>query len=293
MDQSTDIRKHDRIQRAIVSACEDMGIEARQEFKGKGWRADVYCPNDGRPIAFEIQTTPQTLRKTLERQAKYTNDNILGCWFFENPVSKLNGERTDLPLFYMEDHDDGSLLVNLGDRRKIDLPTFLRNFISGNIQFRTIAKTNLIQRTTLVFYTMDCWKCHETNYLFYVESPLLAACHAKIYTREALWESNSLEYRPEIIALAQQFVESRLDLDLKLAQIKERYSHMVKDSYMSFGCYKCDSLFGDWYVMDAKMDVIYDPAKLSHRGEIKLKETFKFEIPHWCFPDDGQFCDQH
>jgi hypothetical protein len=275
----------------IVSACNDLGIEAFQEYGGKGWRADVYIPNNGDPIAFEIQLSSQSLNKTIQRQSKYIKDNILGCWLFENPVSKLNEERPDLPLFYVEDRKDSNLQVNLGDRRKVNLHVFLENFISHNIQFRTIAKTKAKQLVNLVFYKMECWKCHELNYLYYVDSSFNSACNAKIKPAEALWESNSMEYRPEIIELAQKFVESRKDLNLKLGQIKKRYSKTVENSYTSFGCYKCDSIFGDFFVMEAKIDIMYEPKELTYQGEIELNEIIKLHVPHWCFPDNRQFCD--
>jgi hypothetical protein len=291
MNNLSSAKKHDRIQQAIVSACHDLGIKAIQEFSGQDWRADVYVPNNDKPIAFEIQLSPQSLRKTLERQAKYIRDEVIGCWFFENPVSKLNEERPDLPLFYVEDTADSHLKVNLGDRRKIDLHTFLQNFISERIQFKPLAITKSRQLVNLVFYKMECWKCHELNDLFYVESPFYSACYAKIQPEEALWASNKMEFRPEIIELAQNFVESRKDLDLKLGQIKARYSKTVGDSYTSFGCYKCDSIFGDWYIMEAKMEMSYEPQELICQGEIELKEAINLPIRHWCFPDNGKFCD--
>lgn len=287
------IRKHDRIQMQIVSTCHDLGIIAKQEHRGKGWRADVFIPNNERPIAFEIQLSSQSLSKTLERQSKYIRDGILGCWFFENPIPKLIEERPDLPVFYVEDKEDSNLLVNLGNRRKIDLRTFLENFISNNIQFKTVAKTKSLQTIKLIFYEMECWKCKELNHLFYVETPFYSSCNAKIKPEEALWESDSIEYRPEIIEVARKFVENRKDLNLKLGQIKKRFSNTVDKSYMSFGCYKCDSIFGDFYVMEAKLDVMYETDVISYQGEIELKETFELNIPHWCFPDNKNFCDEH
>ncbi|OJW31536.1 MAG: hypothetical protein BGO54_13825 [Sphingobacteriales bacterium 46-32] len=290
MEDFRNISNHDRIQLEIVSACRDLGIEAVQEHCGKGWRADVFVPNNDKPIAFEIQLSPQTLKRTLERQSKYIRDGIIGCWFFENPVSKLNEERPDLPLFYVEDTTGSNLQVNLGDRRKVDLHTFLKYFISNSIQFKPFAITKKKQIVNLVFYEMECWKCHALNHLFYVDGPFHSACNAKIKPEEALWESNSIEYRPEIIELAQQFIESRKDLNLKLGEIKKRYSKTVESSYTSFGCYNCDSIFGDWFVMEAKIDLMYGPNELTHKQEIELKDSFKLPIPHWCFPDSNQYC---
>jgi hypothetical protein len=161
------------------------------------------------------------------------------------------------------------------------------------MQFRPVASTNSTQKVKLVFYEMICWKCKESNHLFYVETPFFSSCHAKIKPEEALWDSNSIEYKSEIIELAAGFVDIRKDLNLKLGQIKERFSYTVGKSYLSFGCYKCDSIFGDFYVMEAKIDTLYDPKAISHQGEIELKQTFELDIPHWCFPDNGLFCGEH
>jgi hypothetical protein len=277
----------------IISACKHLGIEAKQEYRGKGWRADIFIPRDTRPIAFEIQLSSQSLSKTIERQSKYIRDGIVGCWLFEDPLPKLIEERPDLPVFYVEDNENSGLMVNLGTRRKIELQTFLENFIANNIQFISIAKTNSIQAVKLVFYEMVCWKCKELNHLFYVETPFYSSCKAKIKPEESLWDSTNIEYKPEIIKLAADFVEKRNDLNLKLAQIKERFSNMVGMSYVSFGCYKCDSIFGDFYVMDAKIDAMYDTTLISCQGQIELKEAFELNIPHWCFPENGQFCGDH
>lgn len=285
------IRKHDRIQMKIVATCRELGFDVKQEHRGNGWRADVFLPNNGTSIAFEVQLSPQTLKKTLERQAKYNNDGVLGCWFFETPVSKLNEERPDLPLFYVEENDSSPLMVNLGERNKIELPTFLINFISNNIQFRTSAKTKTTQRVKIAFYEMNCWKCGGLNHLFYVASPFYSSCNAKIKPDESLWESNSVEYRPEIIALVEKYVKANSELKLNLASIKDRFSRTVEKSYTSFGCYKCDSIFGDFFVMEAKLDFMYEPDLITCQGEIELQKTYSLEVPHWCFPNcDEQFC---
>ena len=81
----------------------------------------------------------------------------------ENPVSKLIEERLDLPVFYIEDKKGSSLIVNLGDRRKIELQIFLENFISNSIQFKKVVKSQTIQTVRLRFYEMSCWKCQELN----------------------------------------------------------------------------------------------------------------------------------
>jgi phage FluMu protein Com len=285
-------RKHNRIQSQIVSTCNKLGIDAKLEYRGKGWRADVFVPRSKKPIAFEIQLSPQSLTKTLARQSKYVHDGVIGCWLFETPIPKLINERPDLPVFYVEDKEE-TLIVNLGDRRKINLQAFLENFLSDKIQFRRMAKTKSLQNVNLVFYEMTCWKCKELNNVYYVETPFYSSCNATIRVEEGLWDSSSVEYKPEIIDLAKKFVENRKELNLKLAQIKERFSQTIGDSYMSFGCHKCDSIFGDFFIKDAKMDIIYEPNKITCQGQIELRKTYNLDIPHWCYPSDGNYCDEH
>lgn len=130
MDKPLYITKHNRIHMEIVNTCLNIGIEVKQEYKGQDWRADIFLPNNGKPITFQIQLSTQSLHRTIERQAKYIPDGIIGCWLFENPIAKLNEERTDLPVFYVEAKKDSNLVVNHGDRRKVDLNIFLENFIS-------------------------------------------------------------------------------------------------------------------------------------------------------------------
>jgi hypothetical protein len=102
-----------------------------------------------------------------------------------------------------------------------------------------------------------------------------------------------MEYRPEIIQVAQTYVGSRSDLTLSLGTIKERFSNTVGKSYMSFGCYKCDSIFGDWFVMEAKLESLYESLEIICEEEIELKEMIEMPIEHWCFPKNGQFCTEH
>jgi hypothetical protein len=195
-----------------------------------------------------------------------------------------------LPVFYVEETDQTDLIVNLGNRRKVDLHSFLESFISNKIQFKQSANTSSTQKIKIVLYEMNCWKCKELNHLYYVETPFYSTCNAEIKPEEALWESNSIEYRPEIIAFAKSFAENRSELNLHLAQIKERFSNTVGNSYVSFGCYKCDSIFGDFYVMEAKLDAIYDTSTIPYEGEIELTQNVELNIPHWCFPSNGCFC---
>ena len=87
---------HEQVQYQILDICTSLGLSAQTEYRGKDWRADVFVPIDERKYAFEIQLSPQSLRKTQERQAKYIRDGIVGCWLFEKEPARQKSEMEDL-----------------------------------------------------------------------------------------------------------------------------------------------------------------------------------------------------
>lgn len=284
--------KHDLIKAAIFAACNDLGIHAVQEYRGKDWRADVYVVNGSKKVAFEIQISPQSLNRTLERQQKYIRDEVSGCWLFEKPLSKLSNERLDLPLFYVVEQEDKSLLVSLSGRKELQLRDFLHKFLIGNIKFCNAARAAREQKVKLIFYEMECWKCKAVNHIYYVEPSFRSACNAEIYAGETLWGSGRHAHRPEIIALAKEFIVSEQGKHLNLGEIKQRFSKTVEHGYVSFGCYKCDSIFGDWFVMEAELEIAYGPGQVvSIERSIELGENIELNIPHWCYPGELPFCD--
>lgn len=292
MTSNQETSKHDLIKAEIFSACNDLGFIATQEYKGKGWRADVFALNDSKKFAFEIQVSPQSLKKTLERQEKYFRDEIIGCWLFEKPPAKLSDERPDLPLFYVTRQSDNSFSVSLSGRKELPLHIFLEQFLTGNIRFCEVARTTPDQNIRLVFFEMECWKCKKMNHVYYVDTTFHSACNATIYQHETLWGSDKTAHRPEIIAMAREFINTEQGKHLKLGEIKERFSNTVQVSYMSFGCYSCDSIFGDWYVMEAQMEAVYGYGQAATvERTIRFDENVELLIPHWCYPGKLPFCD--
>lgn len=285
--------KHQEIQDGILQACNNLGFSAFQEYRGNGWRADVFATNGVDKFAFEVQISPQSLKATLERQRKYIQDGINCCWLFEKKTRSLSEEeRPDLPLFIVQPKDQ-SFTVSLNGRREIALQEFVEVFLQKRIKFCNVARTKVKQLVKLIFFEMKCWKCGEINHVYHVidEESFRSSCNAVIYTEEmmSLWDSKSAEYMPEIIRLAQGFAKIK---KLRLGQIKRRYSRTVGASYMSFGCYKCDSIFGDFYVKDAALNAVYDPSTIRLEGEIELRKSIELPLPHWCYPGELPFCDQ-
>lgn len=82
---------HKLVKRIISYTLNELGYQPQEEKQGLDWIADVFIEIDSREIAFEIQRSPQTLEKYLERTKKYTRDNIEVFWILpEKEYMTLN-----------------------------------------------------------------------------------------------------------------------------------------------------------------------------------------------------------
>ena len=285
--------RHFAIKEEISRSCAQLGVQATMETGGKGWKADVLVATESMPVAFEVQTSPQTLRKTVERQERYLSHGVSGCWLFLKSVKHLNHERPDLPLFYVSEDQNGEFHVSLGDRRNVNLRQFVAEYIQGRIRFCHDAVSNREQNIQLVFYEFACWKCGRMNHPFMLKTGFKSACNAVAHPEETMWGSNRSEFRPEIRAVAESYVARNCESKLALPVIKTRHSNTVGFEYMSFECKYCDSIFGDWYISDAEMEVIYGDGVVAQCDAIvDVAEVFTRPIPHWCYPNSGSFCIQ-
>jgi hypothetical protein len=78
-----------------------------------------------------------------------------------------------------------------------------------------------------------------------------------------------------------------------MGEIKERYSRTVDKPYISFGCCKCDAIFGDLFVEEAILDSMCYKEDVVEclQIEVNSAETMAEYFPHWCHPGDLDFCE--
>jgi hypothetical protein len=230
---------------------------------------------------------------TVERQERYLRHGVSGCWLFLKPVAKLNSERPDLPLFYVTEDQDGVFHVSLGGRRNVNIRQFVAEYLQGKIRFCRDAVSNREQNVHLVFYELQCRKCGRMNHPFKLETRFKSACNAVVHPEETLWGSDRSEFRPEIRAVAEDFVARNEENKMALPAIKTRFSKTVGFEYMSFGCKYCDSIFGDWFIHEAEIEVADGEGVVAQcDAAIDVADIFSRPVPHWCYPSPGNFCIQ-
>lgn len=292
MISDNDIREHDRAVNTIFKALNDLGFEAHKEMGGLGWRADVFACNGEKKIAFEVQLSNQSLNKTWERQNRYLKDGIIGCWLVLHRFKKLKNEHVDLPLFYIDIHNGEYFVSLVDDRKQVPLLDFVSAFMSGGIKFSTQARTSSVQDIKICFFEMECWKCGSLNHVYYVESPYITKCNIPLEEEECLWSDEKLIFKPEVISAVSQILKGPEGTNLKMGAIKQRISKTVGHSYLSFGCYKCDSIFGDMFVTNNMIDVRSEGLPVI-RVSTKVASHSQIirNFQHWCFPENSEFCD--
>ena len=135
---------HELTQHKILETCVSLGLYAQMEYRGNGWRADVFASTDDKKYAFEVQVTPQSLNKTQERQEKYLKDGIIGCWLFEKEPAKQKQELEHLPIFKLlvENND---LCVSLKGRKTLPIDIFVKDFINGNSRKQRCNRRKIIR----------------------------------------------------------------------------------------------------------------------------------------------------
>jgi hypothetical protein len=283
-----DISLHDKVKRQILLACNSLGFQAKEEYKGKDWRADVFVLGNDTKYAFEVQITQQSLKKTLERQEKYQRDGITGCWLFEKEPARQKEEMPDLPLFKIN-NIEGQIYISLKERKELPLDIFISDFLQNKIKFCKIL--DILPRIEIIFVEMYCWKCGLENHIYYM-GDFISPCNTKIHHDEAMWDSEKLVFRPEIMDKVNEYANSEKGKILNIGKIKERYSKSVDHSYLSFGCSGCDSIFGDWFIHEAIIEAWYGEGVVDKISfEVNLDLDLRLNVPHWCHPGENKFCE--
>lgn len=126
---------HLRAKRELYEGCIAAGWQATTEESGPegDWRADVLASRGQRRVAFEIQWSPQSEVRTIERQQALARDGVRGCWLFRRTPIAIPQEAT--PAFQLLPLAGGKLQVTLG-QEAYSLAEFAGLMLSGRVRFR-------------------------------------------------------------------------------------------------------------------------------------------------------------
>jgi len=293
-DWKPETYQHLKAKWEIVEGARKAGYEASTEVSGNDWRADVLATKGNVRLAIEVQWSRQTMEETETRQAKYERDGVTGVWLFKKLPTRWAAPDRRIPMFgLMADEGSTSFSVEFDGSRTIPLEEFVRLLLSGSIERRRHATTAEEQKVELVYFEHDCWKCEKPSHVYFLREPYQSCCGIAMRAFEGgIWEGGKLEYNSEILAV-HDWVTKTLGTQLRVGEIKKRYSDTVRESYVSFGCYWCDAIFGDWYLGTARMEeeMTGDEHHVVSQHTVRVGSPVTVEHSHWCLPvRDGLFC---
>lgn len=148
---------------------------------------------------------------------------------------------------------------------------------------KKVKQTTTVKITAVdvLFKEVECYFCYAPHFVFFVRYFVDESGkeYDEAYIDYELNGSNipNLRFGDEILELVRQFIESHPEKGVVMGEVKERYSKTRDESYMSFGCPKCDGLLGDWYLDDLMMEVVYETDE-SKMNRIQLKTPFEIII---------------
>jgi hypothetical protein len=302
MDVPNNKLSHENIVSEIYKISQDLGFEAYREYRGSGWRAEIFVQKENENIAFEVQLSPQTHKKTLERQEKYLKDGVKCCWLIL-PTGKRRPtnlkkfreryqERKDLPRFNINIEENLYKVSLIDGRKEALLSEFIKAFLMDEIKHCKVVRTGFRQKVKIYFFDWECWKCKAANHVYYIDRSYSSMCNFELWELEAMWSDERHHFKPEIVSAVKEILESDKGKNLKVGEIKPRFSNTARDSYLSFGCYKCDSIYGDWFYNTDQLYARNNEDKLkSFEVEVKPQKQLTKTLSHWCYPENGEFCD--
>jgi competence CoiA-like predicted nuclease len=279
----------------IVRACEANGWKSIPEFSENDWRADVLAIKNENRIAFEVQWSRQTMEETLLRQQRYKDANVRGCWFFRIAPKQMRDYEDSIhasketPSFRLSKNDEGNLIVTLSNRTT-NLQNFVADLLNRKIRFCTNYRLQPKQEVEINVFETECWRCKKSQHLYTVSQTLLSMCTYEMYLMGSLWSSDDLDKSPAIVAAVRDIMQSSEAHDIKVGEVKMRYSKTINGQYLSHGCYYCDAIFGDFFLTTEKAYGSNAPDRKIFKCVVDFG-TITHEGAHWCYSENGTFCE--
>ncbi len=280
----------------IIEACKESGWNAIPEYSEENWRADVLATNGTTRIAFEVQWSKQTLEETKFRQERYKNSGVRGCWFFKTAPKEMRDydennlkASKEIPAFKIFKDTNSNIQAHL-NHEQLTLNSLVKKLLNRHLRVCNKTRAKLKQEVEIILFETSCWKCNEPQHLWTVERNLTTVCNQKFHSFHSSWDNEDLDKSPEVYNALKNYLKSEDGKSLRIGELKKRNSKMAQTTYLSHGCYKCDSIFGDFYIMEEKSYAYHNTKNLRFKVEL-MKTDLIYNKAHWCFSESNEFCE--
>lgn len=254
----------------IFDICHKEGWAVEKNYKGENWKADVIVSYSNYKVSFNIGKRFKAIEENYINMKK---ERVCGCWLALSYESRLYCDK-DLPCFYL-DESDGKYFVKFNSSYSIDIENFVYLLVRGKI---AMAKTIEPKFVDIYLIQNKCYRCGAINNVYFVKR-MMSKDGVILSAGEDF--GRDIHFNPILVRLVQKHIEEHPELDVTIGVIKHRYSKTMEESYMSFGCSKCDSIVGDFFLRELIFDRIYDES-MSNIVRIDTEASdLSFPIHHW------------
>lgn len=261
---------------ALIEVCEREGWTYEKNYKSDKWKTDILITTSSQKIAFTASNTTSTASKELSLME---TNGVKGYAILLSHKSVIN---ESFACFGLHKKDE-SLMVKVQGCELL-FSDFVKKAIEGKIVHHT--RTN-ITSVEVMFVTINCYFCKAPHSVFFVRY-LLDANGKKHDYAEFLYDHHEkeelklpdLKFGDEIVGIVKRYIAEHPEENIVMGEIKERYSRTMDESYMSFGCPKCDGIVGNHYLDNLEMDVMYETdTNIMHR--MSLVNAFEIPVNEW------------
>lgn len=261
--------KKEEIIKIILEEIKRIGLPVTTKVNTAKWKADIVVDYGKYKVAFNIGKNPRNIKETYLAMHE---ERVCGCWLLLPSKNGFSPTIGDEPCFSLFDKN-GKLEVLLNkvweEEITIELSDFISSLIKGNIRHADKIK---IKYVDVCFYKKECWKCHRESDVYFV--------YKSISEDDIEIEGGIENFNPNLIKGIKQYIKDHPEKGIALGEIKPRLSRTIQETYPSFGCAYCDSLFGKFFIQDSFAEMIYYANKLP-KARIEITDDIVVNVGLW------------
>lgn len=257
----------------IKSFSETKGWFFQSDVKNDRWKADILMSDGKNTIAFKLL---RRTNKIAEEDGVMKEDGVTCYWLIGKPEFSFNREGTLNPVFLFTKEDSG-FKVTISDMYKCSLEDFISAAMNRKLN---VDKEIIVKSIKVRFVQEECWKCGAKHFI-YIVSRLICDEGEIQNTYNYFTDERVDEFDSNVHKSVCAYLNEHPELNYDFGEIKERNSNMVGSSYLSFGCPKCDAIFGGHYL---SKEITNEMLRSDDEDMniIKLEEPgIKIKYMHW------------
>lgn len=259
---------------ALIKVCQNEGWQYKKYFKDEGWKADILIYIGNKRFAFSTYSTVSSAYKT---HSLIKEDNIKFYGIVLSPKKEIENDCT----FFGLHNIDGALKVSIaGDN--LTLEEFVKKVIEEKIIYFTSVK---ITSAEIIFPQISCYNCRTPHNVFVVRYLVdeIGDKYDIAYLDSYFTDENilpDLQFDQEFLMLVKKYIAEHPEKGIIMGDVKERYSYTMNQSYISFGCPRCDGIVGSHYLGKIECDEMYTTDE-NLMNRIQLITPFDIPLKGW------------